>query len=270
VAADIWTSFNDLEPATQDRLAVVLETRGASAAQQAMRRAFLSEVELPASARVLDVGCGTGTLTRMLGRWPGVSSVVGVDPARALIEKARILAGALENVVFREAEGGALPFEVGTFDVVTLDSVLSHMRDPDRALAEAFRVLRPGGWLGIFDGDYSTTTVAIGEHDPLQTCVDAMMASSVNDRWIVRRLSALLRRAGFEHVALRSHGFVEAAGPAYMLTIIDRGADLLCGEGILSAATATALKEEARRRVETGVFFGHIAYASVVARRAQG
>jgi ubiquinone/menaquinone biosynthesis C-methylase UbiE len=54
--------------------------------------------------------------------------------------------------------------------------------EPDRALAEVFRVLRPDGWLAAFDGDYATTTVALGDHDPLQVCVDAMMASSVNDR----------------------------------------------------------------------------------------
>lgn len=264
---DVWTNFNDLDPSTQERLSDVLETRGRAAAQQAMRRAFLSEIEVPTGARALDVGCGTGTLTRLLGRWPGVASATGVDPGRPLVEKARQLAQGLENIVFREADGGALPFEAGTFDVATFDSVLSHMSEPERALAEAFRVLRPGGWLGIFDGDYSTTTVAIGEHDPLQQCVEAMMASSVNDRWIVRRLPALVRRLGFDVVGFCSHGFVENVEPTYMLTVIDRGVEILRGAGRISDAAATALKGEARRRVDDGVFFGHIAYASLTARK---
>lgn len=265
--ADVWTNFNDLDPATQERLAEVLETRGSAAAQQAMRTAFLSEIGFPPSARVLDVGCGSGTLTRLLGRWPGVASVTGVDPGTPLIEKARELARGLENVVFREADGGALPFEGGIFDVVTLDSVLSHMREPERALTEALRVLRPGAWLGIFDGDYSTTTVAIGERDPLQTCVDAMMAKSVNDRWIVRRLPALLRRLGFEIASFRSHGYVENIDASYMLTVVDRGVDVLRDAGTIADATAAALKAEARRRVHDGTFFGHIAYASLTARK---
>ena len=82
---DVWTTVQDLDQATQERLADVLEKRGADAQQHAMRRAFLQEVPFPQDARVLDVGCGTGVLTRVLARWPNVASVVGVDPARALL-----------------------------------------------------------------------------------------------------------------------------------------------------------------------------------------
>jgi SAM-dependent methyltransferase len=266
---DVWTNFNDLDPSTQARLAAVLETRGAAPAQERMRRAFLAEVAFPPDARVLDVGCGTGTLTRLLGGWPGVVRAIGIDPARALIAKARELARGLDKVAYREGDGEALPFEAGAFDVVTLDSVLSHVTDPGRVIREAVRVLRPGGWLAIFDGDYRTATVAIGEHDPLQPCVDAMMASSVNDRAIVRHLPALVRRLGLELVGFRSHGFVEGADPSYTLTVVDRGADLLRDGGTIGEATAAALKAEARRRVEAGTFFGHIAYASLTARRGK-
>jgi hypothetical protein len=52
-----------------------------------------------------------------------------------------------------------------------------------------------------------------------------------------------------------------------MLTIVDRGADMLVGAGRIGGDLATALKNEARRRVETGTFFGHLAYASVIAFR---
>jgi hypothetical protein len=52
-----------------------------------------------------------------------------------------------------------------------------------------------------------------------------------------------------------------------MLTIVDRGADVLAGAGRIGGELAVALKSEARRRVETGTFFGHLAYASVIAVR---
>jgi SAM-dependent methyltransferase len=159
-----------------------------------------------------------------------------------------------------------LPFPAATFDVVVFDSTLSHIREPDLALREAFRVLQPAGWLAVFDGDYATTTVAIGNHDPLQACVDAMMESSVNDRWLVRRLPGLVRRAGFSGERLQSHGFVETAG-GYMLTVIDRGVDLLQAAGQIGGETASALKAEARRRVASGEFYGHIAYGSLTASR---
>jgi hypothetical protein len=121
--------------------------------------------------------------------------------------------------------------------------------------------------LAIFDGDYATTTVAIGDNDPLQDCVLAMMANSLTDRWIMRRMPTLARASGFEDVVLRSHGFVETGDAAYMLTVIDRGADILRDGGQIGGETAEALKAEGRRRVAEGRFFGHIAYASVIARR---
>jgi ubiquinone/menaquinone biosynthesis C-methylase UbiE len=263
---DVWSAVAELDAVTQERLADVLETRGADPQQQAMRRAFLGEVPFPAHARVLEVGCGTGVLTRTLGRWPGVEVVVGVDPAPSLLRVARELAADLGNVGFEEADGRSLPFGEATFDVVVFDSTLCHVPEPALALAEARRVLRPGGALAIFDGDYATTTVALADNDPLQACVDAMMRQSVNDRWLVRRLPALVRSSGFDVLQVRSHGFVESTEGGYMLTVIDRGADLLRARGQIGESLAAALKAEARERVAAGSFFGHIAYGSLVGR----
>lgn len=264
---DVWSAVRELDEATQERLAEVLEKRGADPQQGAMRRAFLQEVPFPPEARVLDVGCGTGVLTRVLARWSGVASVVGVDPAPALLERARAAAAELPNASFREGDGRSLPFDGGTFDVVTFDSTLSHVPGPERGIEEAFRVLRAGGSLAVLDGDYATTTVALGDHDPLQACVDAMMAGSVTDRRLMRRLTSLVAGCGFELVTFRSFGFAEVGSDGYMLTLVDRGADLLCSQGHIGEATAAALKEEARRRLRAGRFFGHIAYAGLVARK---
>jgi ubiquinone/menaquinone biosynthesis C-methylase UbiE len=262
---DVWTAVRELDEATQERLADVLEKRGADPQQRAMRGAFLQEVPFPHDARVLDVGCGTGVLTRVLAGWPDVASVVGVDPAPALLEKAR--RGAPANASFREGDGRSLPFEDAMFDVVASDSMLSHVPGAERAVAEAFRVLAAGGCLAVFDGDYATATVALDDHDPLQVCVDAMMANSVTDRRIMRRLGSVVAGCGFEIVSFRSFGFAETGDGGYMLTIVDRGADMLCSQGFIGKETAAALKAEARSRLQAGRFFGHIAYAGLIARK---
>jgi SAM-dependent methyltransferase len=95
---DVWATVSQLDAATQQRLAEVLETRGADPQQQAMRRAFLAEIAFPTQARVLEVGCGTGVLTRVLARWPEVAEVVGVDVAPSLLVRARELAAGLPNL----------------------------------------------------------------------------------------------------------------------------------------------------------------------------
>jgi hypothetical protein len=89
----------------------------------------------------------------------------------------------------------------------------------------------------------------------------------VHDPWLVRRLSTLVRTCGFEPGALRSHGHLELTTPTYMLSLVDLGADVLVGQGTLLPPTGEALKAEARQRVATGTFFGHIAYASLLATR---
>jgi len=193
--------------------------------------------------------------------------VIGVDPAPALLEKALAAAADMANVSFRDGDGRSLPFEGATFDIVTADSMLSHVPGAERAVEEAFRVLRPNGCLAVFDGDYATTTVALGDHDPLQVCVDAMMASSVTDLRIMRRLTSVVAGCGFRIESFRSFGFAECSTDGYMLTIVDRGADILVGQNMIGKETAAALKEEARRRLQSGRFFGHIAYAGLIARK---
>ena len=108
---DVYSNIADLDVAMQERLADVLETRGTNPQQQELRRSFLGDVEFAAGARVIDIGCGTGVLTRVLARWPGIGEVVGVDPAPSLLARARSIAAALPSVSFQQADGRALPFE---------------------------------------------------------------------------------------------------------------------------------------------------------------
>src|SRR5271165_5842341 len=176
---DVYANITSAPPTLVDQIARVLELRAADPQQRRMREAYLSQISLPQNARVLDVGCGTGAVTRVLAEWPGVGQVVGVDPSPVFLEKARALAAGRANLVFEQADGRNLPFEAGSFDLTLFHTTLCHVPSPERALAEAFRVLRAGGWLAVFDGDYATTSVAIGDFDPLQACVDAWVGSSV-------------------------------------------------------------------------------------------
>ena len=83
----------------------------------------------------------------------------------------------------------------------------------------------------------------------------------------MRRLAALLREYGFELGQPRSHGFVDTGDGGYMLTVINRGTDMLSASGTIGEELAAALKAEARRRAAAGGFFGHIAYAGVIGRK---
>jgi ubiquinone/menaquinone biosynthesis C-methylase UbiE len=172
-------------------------------------------------------------------------------------------------VRFEEGDANALPYGSDEFDVIVFHTCLTHLLTPGMALAEALRVLRPGCHLAILDGDYSTTSVAIGDNDPLQACTDAAVSALVNDRWLARRLPSLVRSCGFHVERFDSHGYLQESTPDYMFTLIDRGAQTLANLKRIDQATADSLKREARCRVDRGEFFGFIALVSLIARKPE-
>jgi ubiquinone/menaquinone biosynthesis C-methylase UbiE len=264
---DAYSNITTAEPAVVNILIDAMELRAADPQQRVIRERFLSEVAFPDAARVLEAGCGSGAICRELARWPQIGEVIGLDPSPDFLAKARELAAGIPNLRFDEGDGRSLPYEDEEFDAVVFHTCLTHVPGPETALTEAFRVLRPGGRLAVLDGDYSTTSVAIGDHDPLQTCADAAMAGLVNDRWLVRRLPTIVSSAGFWIERFDSHGYLQTSTPDYMLTLVDRGADLLAGSKRIDAQLADDLKKEARRRVADGRFFGFIAFAGLIASK---
>ena len=91
---DPYASIAQTDEALQARLADVLELRAADPQQRAMIDAYLSELELPNNASALEVGCGTGAVTRILATMPGVKEVsVFLRPTRDPLELASVIAG---------------------------------------------------------------------------------------------------------------------------------------------------------------------------------
>jgi ArsR family transcriptional regulator len=96
-----------------------------------------------------DLGCGTGQVSESLA--PFVGRVVAVDSSAAMLKAARTRLSAAENVDVRAGELEALPIDDGELDAALLFLVLHYVAEPAAALAEARRVLRPGGRLLVID-----------------------------------------------------------------------------------------------------------------------
>ncbi len=96
-----------------------------------------------------DLGCGTGQVPEVLA--PCVRRVIAVDDSAAMLQAARRRLRAREDVELRRGRLEALPIDDGALDAAACVLVLHHVPDPGRALAEAARVLRPGGRLLVVD-----------------------------------------------------------------------------------------------------------------------
>ena len=96
-----------------------------------------------------DLGCGTGQTSAALA--PFVSRVVAVDGSPAMLQAAARRLSGIANVELRQGELEALPIDNDSLDVGTLMLVLHHLSEPQKAIAELTRVLKPGGKVLIVD-----------------------------------------------------------------------------------------------------------------------
>jgi ubiquinone/menaquinone biosynthesis C-methylase UbiE len=104
--------------------------------------------------RVLDAGCGPGTITADIARRVAPGDVLGIDAAGDVVEQARAAVDGVANVDVRVGDLYALDAADDSFDVVHAHQVLQHLADPVAALREMRRVCRPGGVVAARDGDY--------------------------------------------------------------------------------------------------------------------
>ncbi|MFI5053423.1 MAG: methyltransferase domain-containing protein [Acidimicrobiia bacterium] len=113
--------------------------------------------ELTPGLRVLDVGCGPGTITLDLARRVAPGTVVAIDRASEVLTAARADAHeqGVANVSYDEGDVYALAFASSSFDVVHAHQVLQHLTDPVAALTEMRRVCRPDGVVAARDSDYA-------------------------------------------------------------------------------------------------------------------
>lgn len=141
-----------------------------------------------AGVRMLDVGCGTGIqLVANLGRLPRLRAT-GVDLHEEMLAVAR---SKTNEVEWLQADAGALPFADGEFDYVGAQLCFHHFRDKQRALAEAVRVLKPGGRLVMVNlSPWRTRDWDVYRYFPEAFARDEL------DFWTDEKLQSELERAG--------------------------------------------------------------------------
>jgi len=145
---------------------------------------------------LLDVACGPGVVTAAIA--PRAASVVAFDATEEMLAKARARCAraGLANVAFESGNAESLPFEEARFDGVVTRLAIHHFADPQRALGEMFRVLRPGGAAVIVD----VVSSEDAEESNLHNAIERLRDPSHVRMLPASELDARVARAGFRDI----------------------------------------------------------------------
>jgi ubiquinone/menaquinone biosynthesis C-methylase UbiE len=203
--------------------------------------------------KVLDCGCGPGTITLGLARIVAPGEVIGteIEPSQVELARQNAVKRNVTNVRFETADLYQLPFKDNSFDAVFISAVLGNLRQPIRGVREAHRVLKPGGVIGLKEFDHGgdliyPTDGLLQKYGELYIRLRKEFGHEPNSG---RRLGDLLFQAGFE--SIKFSAVYESFTSPTLLTFAEMSADLInesWGEEFLSRGWTT--REELNLMIE--------------------
>ncbi len=268
-ANDIFRLIRTADAATLNRIIDRLEMRGRDATFGRFRQGYIDALGISAGQRLLDLGCGTGVTTRLLHTAPDVQTV-GIDLSEPLLEAARRLArdaGLDGSSTYQVGEAETIPFADRSFDGAIADTLLAHVADPERAIAEAARVLKPGGKLVLFDGDYGT--LAFGGTDPQLggAIVDAIRKAIYTCPMVVRDIPRLLRTCGLSLEVTLANVYADVGEGGFFWSFAQTYAPLAAKNGDVPEDRVQHWLADQQRAREEKLFFASCNYYAFIARR---
>ena len=164
---------------------------------------FLQWLKLPPDQRWLDVGCGTGALTRAIAAFAQPQLLVGLDPSWDFVQYA---SQQTNEATFLVAGGGALGFRDKSFDAVVSGLALNFIPAPEQSLVEIYRVIKPSGMAAAYVWDYAGKMEFLRYFWDAAVELDASAASShEGHRFPICQpepLRQLWQKAGFHNVSV--------------------------------------------------------------------
>jgi SAM-dependent methyltransferase len=268
---DVYRITDQLDDLTLDALVTRLEARGKHPRFIEMMLVYLYEMGIDSAASVLDLGCGTGVVARAITwRKEFGGRVTGIDRSPYLTAAAKRLAGeeGLGKVIdFHTGDSHSLRLPDAAFDAVVAHTLLSHVEDHLAVLKEMVRVVKPGGKVGIFDGDYASLTLASDEPPNGKAMDEMIINAQVTNPRIMREMPRLLREVGLVLTASFAHVVADIGKADFFAPGLQALARLLPKSGAMSQSEARAWVDDMMKRSEEGTYFGASNFYSYVAIR---
>jgi ubiquinone/menaquinone biosynthesis C-methylase UbiE len=234
---------------------------------------YLSALELSGSESVLDLGCGTGAIARMIASRDDCNGrITAIDISPYLVETGKRLAseeGLAGKIDFLTGDAHSMSELRGQFDVLIMHTLVSHVVDPSTVLHEARRLLHPEGRIVVFDGDFDSLTYATdapdggAETDRLQA-----IAGHTQGR-VMRLMPRLLSDNGFRLEWSRAYVAADIGRADFWSSSLPALRVLLPSAGVMSEREAGDYVDKLESASMNNTFFASCNFYTMIARGNQ-
>jgi ubiquinone/menaquinone biosynthesis C-methylase UbiE len=242
--------------------------RAASRLLQGAKQRSYAFMQIHPGHKVLDVGCGPGTDTVVLGQMVGSSGrVFGVDHDAAMVSEANRCAkdsGVSAWVEHRQAEATALPWEANEFDACRSERLFEHLLDPEAALAEMVRVTKSGGRVVVLDTDWGSLSTDTEETDIERRLARVHAERRLDNGYSGRQLYRLFRRCNLADLRIEMiPTFVTSYALARQILTLDRTEKEAVAAGVVTEQEVERWHISLERADAEGVFFASVSLVLV-------
>jgi len=242
-----------------ERLIACLEQSERLPQAAAIREASYALLHANPGDRVVDVGSGAGqAVAELQQHWVRVT---GIDRSQAMTTHAQLR---FPTADFRCGSAEELPFADRSLRGYRAERVYSHINDPHQALAEARRVLAPGGHFVLVDVENDLWAIDSDDRSMTRAIIRAF-ADAVANPWIGRSCRSLLLETGFVDVTV---DFQPVIMTTWFPQLVEVSARAAVATGVASQKEADTWLAEQKRRGERGAFFAAVPFFIVSARRS--
>lgn len=243
-----------------------LELRGIQPRQQEIRNICLDSVALSGGSRVLEIGYGTGSVTRILAKLiKKKGEVTALDPSFLLLEEARTRTQRFRRVhsncarvSFVQGNGYHLDFAKSVFDVSVAFNVLSHLEKFNFAIKQMNDVTVKGGKVLVMDDGFQTLVFNHSYMALTQKIVQHGSMRTVLNPWCSRKLLEYMTGASIRKLQCRAFAYAERDAQSYLMTSADQFANICSKDGVITDSQAEAWLSELTQRDWDGTFYASL------------